>query len=522
MSNSQSPTAAVVLAVDTRTWSLVLNTLLLSGATCAISLPLGSVLAWLLMRTDLPGRRAGMLLLGLMLFVPLYVQAAAWHAGFGVQGWFTRVVSLPGGLEQWTLLEGWRAAIWVHSMAAVPWVALIVGLGLGLVEPELEELALLDGSPRQVFFRVTLRSAVPAVGVAALWVALVTAGEMTVTDLFQVRSYAEELFTRLSVGQTPREAVAGMSPGLGLSAALVVAALWVCTRLLPQRRPLSLRRRWVFRLGAWRAPLGLLVGLVLLLLIGVPLVNLCYQAGIVITPAGSGWTRTWSLQDCGKMLILCLVEYRREFGWSLGIGALAASAAVVAATALAWPARRGGLQALPALATVAAGLALPGPVVGLAIVWLFNFPDSRLLFWLYDQPIPAFWMALTLRALPLATLIIWHALRSVPTELLDSAAVDGASPLRRLWSVALPCRLSAAALAWVVALAVALGDLGASFLVMPPGVETLSTTIFGKLHAGQESAVAGICLGLFVLFAIVAWLAVRLAARRGRGVATEE
>jgi len=507
--------------VDTRTWSLALNTLLLTGATCAISLPLGSMLAWLLARTDLPGRRAGMLLLGLMLFVPLYVQAAAWHAGFGVQGWFTQAVDAPTWLEEWTLLEGWRAAIWIHSMAAVPWVALIVGLGLILVEPELEEQALLDGSPRQVFFRVTLRSAAPAVGVAALWVALVTAGEMTVTDLFQVRTYAEELFTRLYMGQTPGEAVLGMGPGLGLSAALVVAVLWVCVRLLPQRRPLSLRRRWVFRLGAWRVPLGLLVGLGLLVLVGVPLVNLCYQAGIVITPAGGGWTSTWSLRNCGEMVAACLVEYRREFGWSLGIGGLAATAAVIAAIALAWPARRGGLPAVPALAAVAVGLALPGPVLGLAIIWLFNFPNSRLFFRLYDQPIPAPWMALTLRALPLATLIMWQALRSVPAEILDSAAADGAGPLRRLWSVALPCRLSAVALAWVVALAVALGDLGASFLVVPPGVETLSTTVFGKLHAGQEFEVAGICLALLLLLAAVAGLAAWLAGRWSRGTAAE-
>lgn len=59
--------------MDARTWSLALNTLLLTGVTCAISLPLGSVLAYLLVRTDLPGRRIGMVILGLMLFVPLYL-----------------------------------------------------------------------------------------------------------------------------------------------------------------------------------------------------------------------------------------------------------------------------------------------------------------------------------------------------------------------------------------------------------------------------------------------------------------
>ena len=72
-----------------------------------MSVPLGTLLAWLLVRTDLLGRRLWLALLGLMLFVPLYLQAAAWQAGFGLQGWYTLA-----GFGR-TLLEGWAGAIWV-------------------------------------------------------------------------------------------------------------------------------------------------------------------------------------------------------------------------------------------------------------------------------------------------------------------------------------------------------------------------------------------------------------------------
>ncbi len=125
--------------------------MLLSGTVCAISVPLGTLLAWLLWRTDLPGRKFFLALLGVMIFVPLYLQAGAWQAGFGDQGWFT----LAAHTSAW--LAGWRGAIWIHSMAALPWVVGIVGIGFKLIEPELEEQALLDGSARQVFFRVSLR-----------------------------------------------------------------------------------------------------------------------------------------------------------------------------------------------------------------------------------------------------------------------------------------------------------------------------------------------------------------------------
>ena len=41
-------------------------------------------------------------------------------------------------------------------------------------------------------------------------------------------------------------------------------------------------------------------------------------------------------------------------------------------------------------------------------------------------------------------------------------------------------------------------------MVVPPGVTTLSIHIFGLLHYGVEYQVAGICLALMGMFAVVA------------------
>src|SRR5436190_19197212 len=131
---------------DSRTFYLALNTLQLAAATLGLALPTGVLLAVLLWRTDVPGRRLALAMLTAMLFIPLYLQAAAWDAGFGLQGWF----SVQQGNLQFPPLFGWRAVIWIHALAAIPWVVLIVGVGLRLIEPELEELALLDMSPWQV------------------------------------------------------------------------------------------------------------------------------------------------------------------------------------------------------------------------------------------------------------------------------------------------------------------------------------------------------------------------------------
>jgi len=488
----------VAATADGRTSTLLLNTLFLSAAACAISLPLGAVLAWLLVRTDMPGRRIGLALFAVMLFVPLYLQTAAWQAGFGMQGWFT----LNSATPVW--LDGWTGAVWVHAMAALPWVVLIVGAGFWLVEPELEEQALLDGSPWQVFRHVTFPGALGAVAVAALWVLIVTAGEMTVTDLFMVRTYAEEVYTRVAVGPQPDDPPLGILSGVILTTWLLLAGLVLAARLAPGDRPTTTGRRLVFPLGGWRVPIAVVVGLALLLAVGVPLASLSYKAGVVVTEVDAVRVRDWSAWKCFQMVAVSPVRYSAEFGWSLGIGALAATASAAVATWLAWTARRGGWPGALVLAVTAVSLSVPGPVVGLALIGLLNRPEIPPLVWLYDQSILAPWLAFSIRGLGPATLILWHAFRTVPQEMLDGAAVDGAGATAQLWRIVLPCRVWALGLAWIVALAVAMGDLAASVLVVPPGVSTLSIRIFGLLHYGVEDRVAGICLAQVAVFAAVA------------------
>ena len=281
---------------------------------------------------------------------------------------------------------------------------------------------------------------------------------------------------------------------------------------------------WHLR-GAWPPPPALAVDTTVVgvsaLLIGLPIGSLCHKAGAIVTLQDNAWHRSWS---SGKLLAEVAASpwrFHREFGWSLLIASVAATAALVAAVGLASAARRGGLRALPALIVTAVCLAVPGPVVGLVVIRLLNYPENRVLNWLYTNSILAPGMVLFVAALPLATLIVWHALRTVPQELLDAAAADGAGPIARLWRVALPCRLPAVGLAWIVAMAVALGEVGGSVLVAVPGVTTLSEQIFGLLHSGVEDRLAGICLALIVLFAAAtvaaAWL-VRRWARPGTNV----
>src|SRR5262245_25333526 len=87
--------AAIVLAVatlwlgDPRVGKLWLNTAYLACGAGLIALPMGTLLAVLIFKTDAPGRGLAAAMLVGMLFIPLYLITGAWDAGFGIQGWHT-------------------------------------------------------------------------------------------------------------------------------------------------------------------------------------------------------------------------------------------------------------------------------------------------------------------------------------------------------------------------------------------------------------------------------------------------
>jgi iron(III) transport system permease protein len=339
---------------------------------------------------------------------------------------------------------------------------------------------------------------------------------MAVTDLFQVRTYAEELYTEIAIGGEPGAAPLRVLPGMALTAWLVFAGLFACAQLVPVSDAVTVRPRYVFRLGAWRWPLLVAVLLGLAVLWAVPVGNLCQQAGVVVTQVSGGRERHWSVVKLAEVLAATPRRFSREFLDTAIVGLAAATASLLFAVALAWLARRGGLRAAPAFLVTACLLAIPGPVFGIALIWLLNRPDQPWLLALYDHRFFAPVLALALRGLPLSVLVLWHALRTLPEDTLEMAAIQGAGPLRRILAIGLPQRWAALPVAWLVALAVAWGDLGASVLIVPPGTNTLAIRIAGLAHFGVDDQLAGISLWVMALFAIlggaVLWLMRKLEA----------
>jgi iron(III) transport system permease protein len=527
---------ATLWLADARVARLWLNTAYLAAGACLIALPLGTLAAVAVFKTDALGRRLAALACVGMLFVPLYLITGAWDAGFGILGWYTLSTNPHLAREPW--LAGWRAAIWIHAMAAVPWVMLIVGAALRAVEAEIEEDAATCAAPARVIWHVSLRRAAPALAVAALWVAILASIEISATDFFQVRTFAEEVYTQSALGAFNAAATiggessapftaGGLWIGLALSAALALAVILVAPRLFAEFADAPHRGPWIWRLGAWRGPMTIVLWLIMLLVVGIPVANLMYKAGAIVTSTGGQRVRSWSASKVIERVAAAPSEFGSEIWFSAQVGAAAATAAVLIALPLAWGMRGASLSRRDSsgvrapwlvLLAIALCLTIPGPLLGIGLIHLLNRPlGSPLAFltWLYDDTGFAPWLAQTIRALPLATLILWPALVSVPQVMLDSAATDGTGWWGRLLRIAVPQRWPAVLAAWLVSFAMAVGELPATIMVLPPlDTTALSVRVFQLLHYGVDDRAAAICLVMMLFVATATAIAAALLKRK--------
>ncbi len=260
---------------------------------------------------------------------------------------------------------------------------------------------------------------------------MTTAGEMTVTDLFQIRTYAEQVYTEFALGDVIGAAPWRLLPSTIAAAWIVVGGLVLVSRLVPADRHASERLSLIFSLGHWRWPASVAALGTVAFLVGVPIASLIIKAGMLVTRDDRGLVRSWSASQCARLVAGSPVRFSREFLWSIAVAALAATLALVIGLLLAWPARRGGWRATIAWLAIAICLAVPGPLVGLGCIELFTGPQWPWLLDLYDHSLVPIVLAQSVRAFPLCTLVLWYALRTISPDVLDSAALEGATGLRR-------------------------------------------------------------------------------------------
>jgi iron(III) transport system permease protein len=474
-------------------------------------MPAGVLLAVVLERTDLPGRRLFSVLLLGTLFVPLPLFASAWQVVLGL----ARDYSL-GDWAPWS--QGLGSAAWIHAMAGLPWVVLLTSLGLRNVEPDLEEDARLHLSAAGVLWRISLPRCSASIAAALLWVALQTGTEITVTDLMQVRTAAEEVYTQF-VLPDPVEGADALTRAVAASVAQVLLSVLLLVVLLANldyRLPLArlqMRPAIILTLRGWRIPLAVFFGLVVLSLTAVPMGGLLWRAGLAGSPPA------WSLGSLGRQLRQTWMVDGGNIVVTLAVSAIAGASCGALAVLGCWLARESRWFRVFLFVLLAIAWSMPGPIVGLGLKGVFRalldtvgWPELQeqgtarsavaFLLWYGPSYLPLLFVYV-IRLLPFAVALLYPMMHQMPRELLETARLDGAAPRQELTAIVAPFPWPGCLMASFAVAVLSLGELSAGKMVSTPGAESYAEMLFSQMHYGVTSDLAARCV-LLVAVALLA------------------
>jgi iron(III) transport system permease protein len=479
--------------VNRRTLEPLLRTVVLGVLVSATAASVGTGLAWLVARTDLPGRRFWRVLAPLPLVFPSFVGAAALLAAFARGGMVDRLLE-PLGLSAPASVDGLLGAWLVLVLFTYPYVYLPVVARLVALPPSLEESArLLGHGPWSVFRTVVLPQTSVAIAAGTLLVFLYTVSDFGAVALMRYDTLTVDIFANRLADQARSFALALVLAALALAVVVgerAVARRRVETDVAPPGRSLSVP------LGRWRWPglvaVALLFGNALL----GPVAALGYWAGrgLVGPGSGSGALAT----DLGDLMAPAV-------NTSI-ISLVTAVVAVIVVLPLAYLTTRyrtrfGGV----ANTVVVGGFALPGLVIALSLVfWALNAPGAAALY----QTIPLLVFAYVVHFGAQSMRASQVAVGGVPGRLDDAARMLGAGRGRRFVTVELPLMMPGLLAGAGLVLLSTMKELPATLLLRPTGFETLAVRIWNAAEDGFLAEVGLASLVLVLFSGALTWLLV--------------
>ena len=461
------------------------RTVLLASTVSVTAAVLGTALAWLLVRTDLPGRSVLRVLVVLPLVLPTFVGAAAFLAALTEGGVLDTVFDLFGADSP--RFRGFWPSWFVLSLFTYPYVFLPVSARLLALSPTLEESArVLGRSGVQTFRSVTLPQLNGAIGSGGLLVFLYTVSEFGAVQLLGYDTLTRVIFaSRLSDRATSFTA----SLVLVVLATAVVIGERARRRNRPAEEPIRTHPTDPIVLGRWRLPaFGLVIAAITFGLF-VPVTSLV----------------TWGVRGLanGNVGFDGLFEAAVNTA-TVGIITAVIAVLVVLPLATLLVRHRSRTGAIASIAVVG-GFAVPGLVIALSLVfWTLN---TRVVGGLY-QTLPLLVAAYVIHFGSQALGAAEDSVRAVPSNLRESSRLLEPSVARRLTSVDLPLMRPSLVSGGGLVLLSTIKELPATLLLAPTGFRTLATEVWGSYEDGffAEVGVSGIIL--VMLSAALTWLLV--------------
>jgi len=483
------------LLADPAWWEAVRNSVAFALLTTAGSIVLGTSLAILFVRTDLPGRRVlrGVLLLPVML--PGLALILGWAAMYAPSGYVTRLLEEHTPLPVWWDLYSVPGMAMLATGVAAPVVFLFVQAALTSQDTALERAAQTAGAtPARALLTVTVPLLRPAVLNSSMIVFALSLEVLGLPLILGSSSNIEfvstYLYDRWLNVVPPEQGV--------VSAGAIVLLLTVTILLVVRNRLTGDVARFVttgkstpaapVRLGALRWPLGLLVAGYALVALVLPVAGLVLTAVTsVLTPFVDPWT---VLTTDHFRTVLDDAVFRRSVRNSLLIAGVGGAAATVAIAALSVVAHRSAFRLRGSLQyALVYPRAMPGLVTGMAFFWAFVVLDPT------GSVRASLWgvgLAFAVRSLALGYSAFYPALLALGEDLDRAARTSGADWWIAMRSIVFRLLRPAMAISFVLLFVAMLNDYDPAVFLVTPGTEVMGLTMLKLWVAGTAGPVAAL------------------------------
>jgi len=489
----------------------MLQPLLLSlGVAFAVSVACAVVatpLAWLVARSDLPGKRVIRGLVLASFVTPPFLGAVAWEilaAPFSglLNESYRRLFDLPRKDHLFNIYSA-GGLVFVLATYTFPYVFILVTNGLERLPRELEEASAILGAGRwRTVLRITVPLALPALLAGTLVAFLQAMNNFGAPAIIAIPAKLETVTTRIwELFQFP--------PQPGLAAAAAVPLLVVTILLLQLQRRLLGRRGYqvvggkagradLVPLGDWKAPALVFAFVVVTIAVLMPYFALVLSA--------FSRTLTISLAPANLTLHNVIFVFTELSGtnqalWNtivLGVGT--ATVGTLLTLMIAYIVSRRALpfsQWLGFLATVP--LAIPSIVLGVGLFFAYTHPP----FVLYGTLAILFLAFLTIE-MPIGYQQFQASFRSLHADLEEAGRILGAGRLRTLRDILAPLLWSAVVSTWCLVFVASIRELSAAILLFTTDTKVLSVFIYDLNETGEPGAIAVVGLTmLLITFAVI-------------------
>ena len=275
-------------------WGPLKNSFVCGFFTVLVSVPLGSVLAWLMIRTDIPGKKILGLLVTVPYMIPSWTKALAWLAMFrnstsGANG-FLAGMGIP--IPDW-LAYGPIAIVLCMSMHYYAFSYIMVSGALRSINSELEEMGEIQGASKaQILRHITLPLILPSVLSATVMTISKSIGTYGVPANLGNRIGYYTLATKMRnfIDQGPQAVGYAMSIVLVLLAAVIIFSNQRIVGVRKSYATVSGKggRATLMPLGKAKKPLMAFLMVFLFLAMVVPFFVLIMETFQITTGAGYG------------------------------------------------------------------------------------------------------------------------------------------------------------------------------------------------------------------------------------------